>query len=255
MLRKNLLSRIRMRLRNESRKLTKNEFDDLAFLYRTVNRQPSIIFDCGANIGFVSYQFFKKFPKASIYSLEPNPDVFKKLSFSLEKERNIHPLNVGVGSRDGNMTFYRNNNTGTSSFLEPNEFHRAHMARKYSAISVPVVTLLGICKKEKIEEISILKLDIEGYEIKALEGCKEFLEQDRIDFLFIEVNFVPTYNEQPLIEDVIVYLRRFGYIPYNFYGNNETELRESILTNILFMSKKIARELVNQQGAHSVYVS
>ncbi len=253
LLRKDFLSRVRMRLQLERRKLIKSEFDDLKFLYRMLNRDPKVIFDCGANIGLVSFEFGKCFPKARIYSFEPNPDVFQKLSLSLEQEENIHPRNLGVGSREGSITFYKNNNTGTSSFLQPNEFHRAHMARKYTTISVPVITIQRICDEEKITEISILKLDIEGYELEALEGCRELLKSQRVDCLFIEVSFVPTYNGQPLIEDIITYLRRFEYIPYNMYGINETSMRESILTNILFISKAVAGELVVIHGPNSVY--
>ncbi len=255
LLRKNLFKRIGMRLGIVKRKLTKNEFDDLVFLYRLVGEKPSAIFDCGANVGFVSYQFYKCFPEAFIYAFEPNPDVFKKLSTNLEKENlRIIPVQAGIGDQQDTITFYKNNNTGTSSFLKPTEFHMAHMAKKYSPISVPVITIQSYCAEKGIPKISILKLDIEGFEIRALEGCKSLLEQQSIDFLFIEVSMIPFYINQPLLEDVIIYLRKLNYVPYNFYGNNETELRESLITNILFMSQKMARKISSIKGDNSVYV-
>ena len=45
--RKNLLSRIKMRLSAEKRKLVKNEFDDLAFVYKVLEKEPSVILTVG----------------------------------------------------------------------------------------------------------------------------------------------------------------------------------------------------------------
>jgi FkbM family methyltransferase len=212
--------------------------------------------DCGANIGFVSYQFHKRFKDAIVYSFEPNPDVFIKLQSNLMKEDfSIKKFNVGIGSGPDSMVFYKNNNTGTSSFMLPNSFHQAHMARRYSTLEVPIVSIESFCAEHSIDQIGIVKLDIEGFEVEALKGCKNLLKESRIDFLYIEASLVPSYEGQPLIEDVITYMRQFNYIPYNFYGYNETELRESIITNILFMSERIAQEINNKKGKNAVYHS
>lgn len=255
-LRKNFISRVKMRLAGEKRKLVKNEFDDLTFLYSEIRRSPKIIFDCGANVGFVSYQFYKRFKGAKIYAFEPNPSVFSVLSKNtLAESEFVFPFNYGIGDQKGELDFFKNNNTGTSSFLEPNDFHKSHMARKYQKIKVPVVSIADFCNENDINDIAILKLDIEGFELKALQGCEEMLKNKQIEFVFAEVNLIPTYDGQCLIEEVIAYLRSLNYIPYNFYGNNETTLRESIITNILFMSPKVAQEFVSLKGENSVYVN
>jgi FkbM family methyltransferase len=244
-----------MRLNLEKRKLFKNEYDDMVFLFDKLNRKPKNIFDCGANVGFVTYQFTKKFPKSLIYAFEPNPSVFEVLKTSTEKDKDTNSVyNMGIGIEKGVLNFYKNNNTGTSSFLKPNDFHKAHLARKYQEIEVPITSIKDFCKEMKIEEIGILKLDIEGYELKALQGCIEMLQNQKIDFIYAEVNLIPTYDDQCLMEEVVSYLRSVNYIPYNFYGNNETELRESIITNILFMSPKVANELNSKFGKNVVYI-
>lgn len=254
LLRKKFISRVKMRLSNEKRKLVKNEFDDLHFLYEVLGESPKHIFDCGANVGFVSYQFYKRFKTAAIYAFEPNPSVYDQLVLNLEKEKNIKPFNVGISHASGILEFYKNNNTGTSSFFEPNDFHKSHLARSYQKIEVPIISIGDFCSQNAIEAISILKLDIEGFELKALQGCENLLQNNKIDFVFAEVNLVPTYDDQPLLEDIISYLRKWDYIPYNFYGNNETRLRESIITNILFMSSKVAASIIEKEGANSVYM-
>lgn len=252
--RKNFIARVKMRLTLEKRKVTKNEYDDLSFLYAKLNREPNVIIDAGANVGFVTYQFTKRFEDAKLYSFEPNPAVYDKLKKSTNENNNVFAHNIGVGNENTQLIFYKNNNTGTSSFLVPNDFHKSHLARAYKEINVPIIKIGDFCEENDIKRIDILKLDIEGFELKALMGCEEMLENDNVDFIYAEVNLIPTYDDQCLIEDVISFLRKLNYIPYNFYGNNETNLRESIITNILFVSKSIAKELNSKTSFNSVYV-
>ena len=256
LLRKDFFKRVKMRLGNERRKVIKNEFDDLVFLYSVLEKKPGVIFDCGANIGHVSWQFHKRFSDALIYAFEPNPDVFRQLSTSLAKEHaHIRKFNVGIGSENASMLFYKNNNTGTSSFLAPNDFHRAHMARKFTTLEVPIISITSFCVEHNLDHIGIVKIDIEGFELEALKGSQRLLENNLIDFLYIEVSLVPSYTGQPLIENVIEYLRTYRYIPYNFYGINETNLREAVITNILFMSEKVAAQINEKRGKNAVYTS
>jgi FkbM family methyltransferase len=243
-----------MRLSNETRKLSKNEFDDLVFLYDALKEHPDIIFDCGANIGFVSYQFYKRFGKSVVYSFEPNPDVYSLLVQNLSRERSqILPFQLGIGDKQGILEFFKNNNTTTSSFLRPNDFHAA--SRRYEKIDVPVTSVDSFCQEHNVHHIAILKLDIEGFELQALKGSARLLEAGSIDFVFAEVNLVPTYDGQPLIEDVIGYMRSVNFTPYNFYGNFETPMRESVITNILFMSEKVARKISQAKGNHAVFTT
>jgi FkbM family methyltransferase len=243
-----------MRVNSYFRKNNKNEFDDLAFLYKLINRTPKHIFDCGANIGFVSYQFYKRFRNSKIHGFEPNVVVFEKLvSFLKQESDNFVFNNAGISDTNGSLDFYKNNNTGTSSFLEPNDFHLSHMARKYQKIEVPIVSIGNYCVTNNIDEIGILKLDIEGFELKAMMGCSEFLKNDKIDFVFTEVNFIPTYQDQPLLEDIIAYMRQYKYYPYNIYGINESDKRQSIITNILFISNKVAGEINAIYGKNDVF--
>lgn len=255
-LRKNFISRVKMRLKAFLRINNKNEFDDLKFLFKLIGKEPTHIFDCGANVGFVSYQFYKRFQKAKIHSFEPNPDVFEKLIVNLNKESaNVKFNNSGISDSKGVLEFYKNNNSGTSSFLKPNDFHLSHLARKFKLIEVPIISIKDYCLENNISDISILKLDIEGFELKALQGCSEFLKEEKIDFIFTEVNFIPTYDDQPLLEDIISYMRTYNYYPYNFYGINESKERQSIITNILFISNKVAKQINTINGDNSVYTN
>ena len=116
--------------------------------------EPQVIFDCGANIGFVSHQFNKRFPKAIIHAFEPNPEVYDSMNKLLANNHNIVKHNYGVGNTDGILEFNKNRNTGTSSFLTPNSFHQKHLAKSFEKIEVPIKTLDKFCVDFEIESIT-----------------------------------------------------------------------------------------------------
>ena len=243
-LRKDFWKRAKGRVNGLKRKLGKNEFDDLSYLFSLVNRSPKVILDCGANIGFVTHQFKTNFPNATIHAFEPNPSIFSRLSNHYENSDKVHCHNMGIADENGELMFNVNANSGTSSFLNPTEYHTSNLAsRKITPIKVPVCAISNIMSKEKIHHIDLLKLDIEGFEIKAMQGIENISEN--VSLIFTEVNLIPTYENQPLLEDVILYLRQKGFHIYNFYGINENNNRQATITNLLFMSSKFKAELIS----------
>jgi FkbM family methyltransferase len=246
-LRKDFFKRAKSRIDLLVRHNTKNEMDDLVDIYHHLGRKPNVIFDCGANIGFVTYQYTQKFKEATIYSFEPNPNVFKQLAKQYYGNNKVVCINAGIGSESGKMTFFVNKNSGTSSFLSPTEYHMNNMAsHTVKSQVVEILSIDDVMKKNNIDHIDILKLDIEGFEIEAMKGIINLKE--KVSFIYAEVNFIPTYEGQPLIEDVIAYCRNQGFHFLNFYGINETSYHQSLITNILFVSDIIKEELSTKLG-------
>ena len=50
-------------------------------------------------------------------------------------------------------------------------------------------TVDDFCRREKVQRIDLLKLDIQGWEIEVLGGCEAMLGRDAIHFVFAEVRF------------------------------------------------------------------
>lgn len=245
LLRKDFFKRVKGRLKKYRRRLNKNEFDDMVYLYELLQKEPKVIIDCGANIGFVTHQFRSKFPNAKVFSFEPNPSVFKKLEKHYRADPTITCLNLGVADVKGELTFHVNKNTGTSSFLPPTQYHKDNLASsKIVPKKVPVIHLQEIMDQYEIEHIDILKLDIEGYEVKAMEGIDDITNS--VSIIFTEVNLIPTYENQPLIEDIILYLRNKGFHVFNFYGINENRHRQASITNLLFIGPGFRNELIQK---------
>lgn len=250
--RKNWHRRVAMRLGYYRRKLTKDCLSDLNHIFR--DKRVETVLDVGANIGFVTHQFRKMFPAAKIYAFEPNPNVFEVLAASYQADKSVQVLNCGVGDVECRLSFNVNANTGTSSFLKATEYHHKHQARKLlDPIDVEVLTLNGFTASKGLLHIDILKLDIEGYELKALQGASRLLKQHAIDAIYTEVSLVPQYVGQPLFHEISSYLEGYGYYLLNFddFIGQETPIRQAIIGNATYISASYREFLTAQYGAES----
>ncbi|MDR3571330.1 MAG: FkbM family methyltransferase [Candidatus Pacebacteria bacterium] len=67
------------------------------------------------------------------------------------------------------------------------------------------------CRDRSIEQIDLLKLDIQGHEYAALQGCSELVSAGRLTTVFMELNWATTKgNECPATESICM-LERAGY--------------------------------------------
>lgn len=239
LLRKNLLRKVKSRLLGYYRLLTKDLLEDITLLLQ--DRDVSVIFDVGANVGFMTYQFQKRFPRADIYCFEPNPDVFSKLTQNYANENKIYPLQKGLADESGELLFNLNANSGTSSFLTPTNYHKTHQAKHLlEPLKVPVITIDEFAQEENIDHIDILKLDIEGFELKALQGAKQLLSDQKIDIIYTEICIVRQYEEQVLFHELTAFLESRDYFLYNVepFCGQETPIKQGVISNAVYISQK-----------------
>jgi len=247
--RKNLLRKVKSRFSKYYRILSKDLLSDVAFLIH--DRDVRVIFDVGANVGFVTYQFQKRFPMADIYCFEPNPNVFNKLTQNYVNDKNIHPVHKGMADQSGELFFNLNSNTGTSSFLTPTKYHKTHQAKhQLDPVTVPVITIDEFSQEENITHIDILKLDIEGYELKALQGAEKLLNTQKIDIIFTEICILRQYEEQVLFHELTAFLENKNYYLYNVdsFCGQETPIRQAVIANAVYISSNFRKILESNFG-------
>ena len=142
---------------------------------------PKTILDLGANVGFTAIFFARKYPSAKIACVEPMPNNIELLKNNLELnevEASVFPAAIAV--EDGSIQMEvgqldYGHKVASINYGKPLTGHTLEV----EAISVP--TLL---KKLNWERISLLKVDIEGYESILLKECCEWL--DFVDSICIE---------------------------------------------------------------------
>ncbi len=102
-------------------------------------------------------------------NIEPTPSLHRLLE--IDRPRDIN-LNVGIGSTDGNLTFYEATSLhGWSTFRPELADHYRNQGVPVSERSVPVMTLASVCEQYVDRTIEFLKIDAEGFEREVLLGA------------------------------------------------------------------------------------
>lgn len=115
--------------------------------------------ELGSYWAFYSMWFAKRVAHARCFMIEPDP----------------HKMNFGK------LNFKQNNLRGTfdAGFITDQTDLKP---------SIPFYSVDYLMRKHKVDHLNILHSDIQGYELKMLEGCKEALTGNRIDYFFISTH-------------------------------------------------------------------
>ena len=201
---------------------------------------PRTIIDLGANVGQFARAASSAFPEASIYSVEPNPEVVGQLRSNLADVSRLKVFATAVGDVDGEIEFHCNSHSQSSSILR----HSAADEKASGAngrtrtVVVPIQKLDTLFANVQLESPTLLKLDLQGYELAALKGAGQLLQ--RVDYIVVEAVFEEFYVGEPHFEDIWEFLRAAGFRmlrPMAFLCDRQGAISQ---TDVLF-GRKTAR--------------
>jgi FkbM family methyltransferase len=149
---------------------------------------PGAYLDVGANIGNHSVYFAMNTAASEVFSIEPSPvsaELCRQFAFANGLEGEIEVIEVAAGPRAGSVDI--------EYYVSEGNFAET------SVRQAPLDSLIS-------RPISLIKMDIEGAELGALQGASRILSQDK-PRLFIEAHQDDDYL--PICD----YLAGFGYTP------------------------------------------
>jgi FkbM family methyltransferase len=142
--------------------------------------KDKIFVDVGANVGQHS-MFMSRYSK-TIHAFEPYEPVLKKFRAMVGSNHltNITIHSVGLGSEHSKKLFYKpaETNTGTGSFLPG--FITANSKHE----KLEIVRGDDALNEAAVNRVTLIKMDIEGFEKPALEGLRRVLEASRPIIVF-----------------------------------------------------------------------
>ena len=172
---------------------------------------PKLIFDVGAHKGETALNFTNSFPNAIIHSFEPIKENYNALSkiTSSQRQLNSHQIALGAKPCYANMCIRQasvlNSLEPTLNKPEPND---------RGVEKVRVETIDRLLKNWDVENLDLLKIDVEGYESKVIEGCQSSLKAGKVNLIYLETGlddrFIP-------LQIFINQLAPFSMKPYAFY--------------------------------------
>ncbi|HEY3249785.1 MAG TPA: FkbM family methyltransferase [Ignavibacteria bacterium] len=119
------------------------------------------IMDIGANVGYFSMYISKRFPKSNIYSFEPFPNTFKRLTENIERNNitNIKPYQLAISDSNGTADFYAFEWAGCNTLI-----NRGFSEGLYERIKVECRAFDDIFELTGVKNFKFAKIDCEGSE-------------------------------------------------------------------------------------------
>lgn len=203
-------------------------------------REP-VIFDVGAHIGQTAKQYRRFFPKAKIYSFEPFPESYAKLTTKHHKDRRVLPQNMAVSDTSGTIVLNVNADAATNSVLaiaDEGKICWGDRLKSEDILEVTSVALDDFCETNLIHHIDILKLDLQGHELAALQGTTKMLQRQAIDVVYLELLVSKSYEGQPKLHEYLALFAECDYELLDFYSPIRKGV-QLIQCDLIFVSQNL----------------
>jgi len=205
------------------------QFDSLSLyiarLFCDVQEKHHVILDIGANIGTFSIPIAKNLVgKGSVISFEPQRIVFYQLCGNIVLNRldNVTAHNLALSDQSGRLylpeiDYNKNTNHGGISFNDSYNSMNGNAVDNKVQVLIEAVALDDL---ELPDQVSLLKIDVEGFEQKVLLGGRKFLGRHNFPPILFEAWPYEWFTQER--EALLGFVSdELGYelFPYDSHGN------------------------------------
>jgi len=194
--------------------LRKCDFTDNAEkkLIETISVKNKIfLIDCGSNFGFYSLFSAALSENNKIISIEASSKTYQdhKDNIILNKFKNIELLNLAVSEKNDQTLKLRESKNDWESSLAHVNFDKIYETE------IKTKTIDTILEKKKIDDSDlIIKLDIEGHEINAIEGAFSTIKKFNPLIIIEFSKFLQSKNYN--LDFFRGFLKKFDYAIYDY---------------------------------------
>jgi FkbM family methyltransferase len=172
------------------------------------------ILDAGASHGRVSERLMDLFPDAHAYAFEPNPLYRPALEARAARTPRFHPHYLALSDAAGVRELHVTRSPGTTSLFAPNQRLRELYPSEtevQSVLQVETTTIDEWAARHGRADLHVMKLDIQGGELRALRGAQHILGTATL-LVYTEVFFNPLYEGGALWSEIDLCLRASGFL-------------------------------------------
>jgi FkbM family methyltransferase len=185
-----------------------------------------VIFDIGSCEGEDSIRYARLFPSARIWAIEPLPSNVDLIRANLARYGvdQVEVVAVALSDSVGHAIFHVSSGrpdgappdagwdfgNKSSSLLPPSGHLTAHPWVHFDeAIEVETDRLDALAGRSGLTAIDYIHMDVQGAELRVLNGAGTLL--DSIGVIWMEVEAVPLYRDQPLKPEIERFMKSRGF--------------------------------------------
>jgi FkbM family methyltransferase len=168
------------------------------------------IIDVGANRGQFSLACRLTLPNVPIVAFEPIPKEAAVFREAHKGCQHVQLIEVALGESESSATLHLSRSADSSSLLpitQQSEYFQ--QTDEVGTLNVPVKTLDKVSLDWTPSRRQLLKLDVQGFELKVLQGAKRFLSE--CIYVYVECSEVELYEGQALRKEVESFLGSQGF--------------------------------------------
>ncbi|WP_211091451.1 FkbM family methyltransferase [Pseudothauera rhizosphaerae] len=192
------------------------------------------VIDIGANKGQFALIARYMFPRSSIYSFEPLEGPANRYRRLLLPEFRFYLTQAAIGPENKLVPIHVSASDDSSSLLpigrlQSELFPGTQESHTDTVRQAPLSELLDAAT---LQRPCLLKLDVQGFELNALQGCTNAFPN--IDWIYVECSFLELYEGQALACDVIAYLYLHDFRVSGVYNMTYDSKGRAIQADFLF---------------------
>lgn len=182
-----------------------------------LNRPLVTVVDVGANRGQFALAA-RAISGAKVVSFEPLPEVAAIFREIFADDPDVKLYVAAIGEKAEKKLIHLSARDDSSSLLEIGDAQSNFFpgTKEVGTLEVDVGTLDNFLSEKDIMRPAMLKLDVQGFEMQALAGCKTLI--GNFDYVYCECSFVELYKNQKLAGAVISCLSSLGFSLTGIYN-------------------------------------
>lgn len=211
--------------------------------------EKPVIFEAGAYNGGDTMVFAQFWPEGEIHAFEPVPSLYDTVIQNTSQFKNVKVYPYALSDKKGSANFFLSEHVqlpgqifAAGSLLSPNAIPDKEILFG-KQIAVQTITIDQWATEHKVSHIDFMWLDMQGHELPALKHATTILPN--VKLIFIEVEFVEAYKDQPLYWEVKDWLESKGFriLAADFDVNQVTQVNSmpgnAYYGNVLFINGKL----------------
>lgn len=180
-----------------------------AFL-RSLDLSGRVVYEIGAFQGILTLFFSSR--AQEVIAWEPNPPSYARVmrNLRLNSRTNVRVRNFAVGDRPGTLTLMSDPLMPGGTSGDPAVAGQIQSSSAVTSVDVPVVTIDGEVESAHLPPPDLVKIDIEGMELPALQGMAKTIEAHRPD-LYLEMHGATVSHKEANARAIVAFLTAAGY--------------------------------------------